>query len=94
MRNEPDPAVSYPEVAAHGSLAAALQVAAADQGMSLAMVATASDPLRHATTASVRNGWNGPALAQVATPAEAISIAVDKLPEGLGQGDQPAHEPD
>lgn len=53
MREEPDPAVLYPEVAAQGSLAAALQAAAADQGFSLTMVVTQSDPLRHATIASV-----------------------------------------
>lgn len=53
MRQEPDPAVLYPEVAAEGSLAAALQAAAARQGLSLAMVATQSDPFRHATIDSV-----------------------------------------
>jgi uncharacterized protein DUF6193 len=53
MRQEPDPAVLYPEVAAEGSLAAALQSAAASQGLSLAVVATQSGPLRHATIASV-----------------------------------------
>jgi Family of unknown function (DUF6193) len=53
LREEPEPAVLYPEVAARGSLAAALQASAADQGMSLTMVATASDLLRHATINSV-----------------------------------------
>jgi len=52
MRQEPDPAVLYPEVAALGSLAAALQAAAAGQGLCLAMAATGSDPLRHATITS------------------------------------------
>ncbi|MFC4055527.1 DUF6193 family natural product biosynthesis protein [Actinomadura syzygii] len=53
MSHEPDPAVLYPEVAALGSLAAALRAASADQGVSLTMVETPSDPLRHATVASV-----------------------------------------
>ncbi|THA80302.1 DUF6193 family natural product biosynthesis protein [Streptomyces sp. A0592] len=53
MSREPDPAILYPDVAAHGSLAAALQAAAADQGMSLSMAATPSDPLRHAAFTSV-----------------------------------------
>ncbi|MFC4071920.1 DUF6193 family natural product biosynthesis protein [Actinoplanes subglobosus] len=53
MREEPDPAVLYPDVAAHGSLAAALQAAAADQGLSLTMIATPSDLVRHATMPSV-----------------------------------------
>ncbi|MEV6163284.1 DUF6193 family natural product biosynthesis protein [Streptomyces sp. NPDC052052] len=53
MSCEPDPAVLYPDVAAHGSLAAALQAAAADQGMSLPLAVTPSDPLRHATFTSV-----------------------------------------
>ena len=53
MREEPEPAVLYPEVAAQGSLATALQASAADQGLSLPMIATPSDPLRHATIASV-----------------------------------------
>ncbi|GAA1017725.1 hypothetical protein Aple_024780 [Acrocarpospora pleiomorpha] len=53
MRKEPDPAVLYPDVAELGSLAAALQAMAADQGLSLSMVASASDPLRHATAPSV-----------------------------------------
>lgn len=52
MSHEPDPAVLYPDVAAHGSLAAALQAAAADQGLSLPLAVTPSDPLRHATIAS------------------------------------------
>ncbi|KAB2388655.1 DUF6193 family natural product biosynthesis protein [Actinomadura montaniterrae] len=53
MSHEPDPAILYPDVAAHGSLAAALQSAAADQGMSLPLAVTPSDPLRHATITSV-----------------------------------------
>ncbi|MET9692960.1 DUF6193 family natural product biosynthesis protein [Streptomyces sp. NPDC006514] len=53
MSREPDPAVLYPDVAAHGSLAAALQAAAADQGLSLPLAVTPSDPLRHATITSV-----------------------------------------
>jgi hypothetical protein len=53
MREEPDPAVLYPEVAVRGSLVAALQAAAADQGLSLTMIATPSDPVRHATAPSV-----------------------------------------
>ncbi|MFJ7777324.1 DUF6193 family natural product biosynthesis protein [Streptomyces yangpuensis] len=53
MSREPDPSVLYPDVAAHGSLAAALQAAAADQGMSLPLAVTPSDPLRHATFTSV-----------------------------------------
>ncbi|MFG2004839.1 DUF6193 family natural product biosynthesis protein [Spirillospora sp. NPDC048911] len=40
-------------MAAHGSLAAALQAAAADYGLSLLLEITPSDPLRHATIASV-----------------------------------------
>jgi hypothetical protein len=52
MRQEPDPAVLYPDVAAKGSLAAALQAAAADQGLSLTLIATPSDLLRHTTAAS------------------------------------------
>ncbi|MFG2907739.1 DUF6193 family natural product biosynthesis protein [Kitasatospora sp. NPDC048286] len=53
MSREPEPAVLYPEVAAHGSLAAALQAEAAAQGMSLPLAVTPSDPLRHATITSV-----------------------------------------
>ncbi|WP_433249559.1 hypothetical protein [Actinomadura nitritigenes] len=53
MSREPDPAVLFPDVAAHGSLAAALQAAAADQGLSLPLTVTPSDPLRHATFTSV-----------------------------------------
>jgi hypothetical protein len=53
MSHEPDPAVLYPDVAAHGSLAEALQAAAADQGLSLPLAVTASDPLRHAKITSV-----------------------------------------
>ncbi|WP_131738946.1 DUF6193 family natural product biosynthesis protein [Actinomadura roseirufa] len=53
MSQEPAPAVLYPDVAAHGSLAAALRAAAAGQGPSLPLTVTSSDPLRHATIASV-----------------------------------------
>jgi hypothetical protein len=53
MREEPDPAVLYPEVAERGSLAAALQAVAADQGLSLNMIASERDLLRHATAPSV-----------------------------------------
>lgn len=53
MRPEPDPAVLYPDVAAHGSLAVALQASAAEQGIPLVMRANPSDPLRHATAADV-----------------------------------------
>ncbi|MEV7508491.1 DUF6193 family natural product biosynthesis protein [Streptomyces sp. NPDC089922] len=53
MSREPDPAVLYPDVVAHGSLAAALQAVAAEQGMSLPLAVTPSDPLRHATITSV-----------------------------------------
>ncbi|MEY9875564.1 hypothetical protein ABH931_005068 [Streptacidiphilus sp. MAP12-33] len=53
MSREPDPAVLYPEVAAHGSLAAALQAEAAAEGMSLPLAISPSDPLRHATITSV-----------------------------------------
>ncbi|RSM95297.1 hypothetical protein DMB42_50195 [Nonomuraea sp. WAC 01424] len=53
MSCEPDPAVLYPDVAAHGSLAAALLAAAAGQGLSLPLAVTPSDPLRHATIASL-----------------------------------------
>lgn len=53
MSREPDPAVLYPDVAAHGSLAAALRSEAAAQGMSLPLAVTSSDPLRHATITSV-----------------------------------------
>ncbi|WP_338692665.1 DUF6193 family natural product biosynthesis protein [Streptomyces sp. Q6] len=53
MSSEPVPADLYPDVAAHGSLAAALQAVAADQGLSLPLTVTPSDPLRHATITSV-----------------------------------------
>ncbi|MGA5818037.1 DUF6193 family natural product biosynthesis protein [Kitasatospora sp. NPDC094028] len=53
MREEPDPAVLYPEIAEHGSLAAALAALAAERGLTLDAVVTDSDPLRHATAASV-----------------------------------------
>ncbi len=53
MCREPDPAVLYPDVAVHGSLAAALQAEAAAQGMSLPLTVTSSDPLRHARITSV-----------------------------------------
>ncbi|MEV0352211.1 DUF6193 family natural product biosynthesis protein [Nonomuraea sp. NPDC050680] len=53
MSREPEPAVLYPDVAAHGSLAAALQAAAAGQGMTLPLNVTPSDLLRHATITSV-----------------------------------------
>jgi hypothetical protein len=53
MREEPDPAVLYPDVAERESLAATLQAMAADQDLSLSMVATDSDPLRHATAPSI-----------------------------------------
>ncbi|SEL32897.1 DUF6193 family natural product biosynthesis protein [Streptacidiphilus jiangxiensis] len=53
MSREPDPAVLYPDVAAHGSLAAALQAEAAAQHMSLPLAVTSSDPLRHAKITSV-----------------------------------------
>ncbi|HEU5025488.1 MAG TPA: DUF6193 family natural product biosynthesis protein [Spirillospora sp.] len=53
MRREPDPAVLYPDVAAHGSLAAALRATAAAQGLSLPLTVTLSDPLRHAVITSV-----------------------------------------
>ncbi|MEU8122397.1 DUF6193 family natural product biosynthesis protein [Spirillospora sp. NPDC049024] len=49
----PDPAVLYPDVATHGSMAAALNAAAAEQGSSLAAEAAPADPLLHATVASV-----------------------------------------
>src|SRR5687768_4934886 len=53
VSREPAPAVLYPDVAAHGSLAAALHAAAAGQGLSLPLAVTPSDPLRHTTIASV-----------------------------------------
>src|SRR5258708_32266604 len=53
MRKDPAPAVLYPDVAERGSLAAALRAMADDQGLSLSVVATASDPLRHATAPSI-----------------------------------------
>jgi hypothetical protein len=53
MREEPDPAVLYPDVAASGSLATRLQAVAADQGLSLSVAPTASDPLRHASVPSL-----------------------------------------
>ncbi|MGW3324258.1 DUF6193 family natural product biosynthesis protein [Streptomyces virginiae] len=53
MSHEPNPAVLYPDVAAHGSLAAALRAEAAAQGMSLPLAVTSSDPLRHATVTGV-----------------------------------------
>jgi hypothetical protein len=34
---------------------------------------------------TIREWWNGPALSQVPTPAEAISIAVDRIPAHLLQ---------
>ncbi|HCT76211.1 MAG TPA: hypothetical protein DGG94_04100 [Micromonosporaceae bacterium] len=53
MRQEPDPALLYPEVAEHGSLAVAIQTLAAAQAIPLAVTATASDLLRHATVPSI-----------------------------------------
>ncbi|WP_433891781.1 DUF6193 family natural product biosynthesis protein [Streptomyces sp. CA-111067] len=49
----PEPADFYLDVAAHGSLAAAVQSAAAEHGLSVTLTATPSDPLRHATAESV-----------------------------------------
>ncbi|MEU8077913.1 DUF6193 family natural product biosynthesis protein [Catellatospora citrea] len=56
MRTAPDPAALYPDVAAEGSLASALQVTAAGQGLSLVAVPTASDLLRHASVLSSGSG--------------------------------------
>lgn len=38
---------------------------------------------------TIKEWWNGPDLTQVAAPAEAVAIALDRLPE-LGPNDQPA----
>ncbi|MBO2457531.1 DUF6193 family natural product biosynthesis protein [Actinomadura violacea] len=170
MSHEPDPAVLYPDVAAHGSLAAALQAAAVGRCPSLAEGATLDEIgraapfdlltgrfevpdrnpadvvasewrwlLKDAGAAgwpqyqaliesahaeprlrrlypftshwalsfsdmpdslltptfvaidspqgtgdyAIREWWNGPVLAQVATPAEAIAFAVDRIPADL-----------
>ncbi|MEU7867379.1 DUF6193 family natural product biosynthesis protein [Dactylosporangium sp. NPDC049140] len=56
VRTTPDPAVLYPDVAARGSLAAALQALGAEQGLTLAVTATESDPLRHALVPSATPG--------------------------------------
>jgi hypothetical protein len=49
----PDPAVLYPDVAAAGSLAAALQAAAEERGLMLGEVtANRKDPLRYAKVSS------------------------------------------
>lgn len=53
MTDEPDPAVLFPEVAALGGLAAALRAAAADQGLSLTVIATPSHLVGHAAVPSV-----------------------------------------
>jgi hypothetical protein len=53
MSNEPDPTDLYPEIAGKGSLAAALEDLGHQQGLSIRMSVTESDPLRHATIASV-----------------------------------------
>lgn len=53
MSREPDPTALYSDVAAHGSLAAALQALAVDQGLSLPLAVTPYDPLRHATITGV-----------------------------------------
>ncbi|KJS61841.1 DUF6193 family natural product biosynthesis protein [Streptomyces rubellomurinus] len=53
MSEAPDPAVLYPEIARHGSLAAALRALAAEQGLVLDAEAHDGDPLRRAAAASV-----------------------------------------
>lgn len=52
MVTRPDPAVLYPEVAAHGSLAAALRAAAGEGFLSAPVVSSASAPLMHAAVES------------------------------------------
>jgi Family of unknown function (DUF6193) len=66
VTTQPDPAVLYPDVAARGSLAAALQAVAVEQGFSLPVTVRESDPLRHAVVPSaiprreglVLNAWH------------------------------------
>lgn len=48
----PDPAVLYPDVAARGSLAAALQAVAEEGGFSVVATPSSADPLSHARAAS------------------------------------------
>ncbi|MGN9807078.1 DUF6193 family natural product biosynthesis protein [Micromonospora sp. L32] len=52
MTRRPDPAVLYPDVAARGSLAAALQAVAVEQGLSFPTASSASDPLRNTVVPS------------------------------------------
>ncbi|MEU9131325.1 DUF6193 family natural product biosynthesis protein [Kitasatospora sp. NPDC048540] len=52
MSPSADPAVLYPDIAAEGSLGAALRAAAARDGHCVPFTVTNTDPLRHATVAS------------------------------------------
>jgi hypothetical protein len=52
MAQHPDPVVLYPDVAARGSLGAALQALADEGGMSVPFTASDSGPLGHATVES------------------------------------------
>ncbi|MFD4907558.1 DUF6193 family natural product biosynthesis protein [Kitasatospora purpeofusca] len=52
MATSTDPAVLYPDIAAEGSLGAALQAAAAKVGLSVPFTVAESDPLRIAAVAS------------------------------------------
>lgn len=52
MVAHPDPAVLYPDVAARGSLGAALQAVAEEGGFSVPVTASTSDPLRSAVVHS------------------------------------------
>jgi Family of unknown function (DUF6193) len=56
MRMEPDPAGLYPEVAAAGGLAAAIEKLAAQQGLTLVAMPSDSEPVRHARVASTAPG--------------------------------------
>ena len=56
MRDEPDPAMLFPEVAARGSLAAALDAVAHEQGVMLRFRSDETDPLRSAAIVSRARG--------------------------------------
>ncbi|GAA1315383.1 hypothetical protein GCM10009647_043190 [Streptomyces sanglieri] len=52
MATHPDPAVLYPDVAAHGSLAAALQAVAEERGFAVSVTSSGSGSLSHAAAES------------------------------------------
>ncbi|WP_405749435.1 DUF6193 family natural product biosynthesis protein [Streptomyces sp. NBC_00012] len=52
MVTHPDPADLYPDVAARGSLAAALRALADESGFSLSVTSSSTDPLRHSSAES------------------------------------------